>query len=54
MTGEWPVQEIPKELQCPFNAWVKCQKKSKCQKCGWNPKVEKERLKLKYGINVDD
>lgn len=52
MIGEWPAQEVPKELQCPFNAWVKCPEKNNCQKCGWNPVVEKERLELKYGIRT--
>lgn len=50
MFEEHSVKEIPKEWQCPFNAWVKCQEKSKCSKCGWNPKVGNERMALRFGI----
>lgn len=50
MFGECPVKEIPKEWQCPFNAWVKCPEKKKCTQCGWNPKVENERMARRFGI----
>ena len=39
------IKPIIKEEQCPNNEWVRCKKKDKCSKCGWNPEVSKERLK---------
>lgn len=50
MFGEYHVRAIPKELQCPFNEWVKCPEKKECNKCGWNPKVENERKELRLRI----
>lgn len=32
-----------KDKTCPYNQYVCCQEQ-KCDKCGWNPKVEKARM----------
>lgn len=51
MIGEWSVKEVQKAMQCPYNAWVKCPEKKKCDQCGWNPKVEVQRIKQRFGVN---
>ena len=43
-----PIKELPKEEQCPFNRYVKCMLKDNCPKCGWNPKVTEERMKVLF------
>ena len=44
-------KHVPKQWQCPFNVWVKCLEKNKCEKCGWNPEVESKRLKeMLHGV----
>ena len=53
MFGEWRVKAVPKALQCPYNAWVKCPEKMKCEQCGWNPIVEEKRKEQRFGINLN-
>ena len=38
------MQEIKNPEPCPFNGAVVCLEQLSCNKCGWNPKVAKERL----------
>ena len=38
----------PTESECKYNSGVLCACK-KCDKCGWNPKVEKARKEKLYG-----
>lgn len=40
-------KELPKEWQCRNNPWVKCLKKKKCEKCGWNPEVAEKRMEAR-------
>ena len=35
----------PKKQPCPHNAFVGCMYPSQCDRCGWNPVVEKKRQK---------
>lgn len=30
---------------CTYNVGVECQAKNHCDKCGWNPDVDKQRKK---------
>lgn len=33
---------------CKYNVGIECYKKKSCDKCGWNPDIDKKRkLKLK-------
>lgn len=37
-----------KKPNCRFNSAIECKEETpQCQKCGWNPKVEKKRKKGK-------
>ena len=35
-------RQKPKEAECKYNDGVLCARR-KCEKCGWNPEVEKAR-----------
>lgn len=42
------------KITCPHNAGVDCLPSQKCcDRCGWNPEVEKDRLK-KMGITLEE
>ena len=29
---------------CKYQMMIECSNRSRCEKCGWNPKVEKQRI----------
>lgn len=40
---------------CRYNIGIECDNRSMCDKCGWNPKVEKERKeKLREKEEAED
>ena len=46
------IKKIPEEQQCKNNPWVKCQEKTNCSFCGWNPVVAKQRIESKYTTEI--
>lgn len=45
MTDLYAESLILPEDRCKYSRGVDCTAKNKCEKCGWNPEVQRERIR---------